>query len=361
MVARSALSDTQFDLQIISDAHLHVALNLIKIGFWEVELLDMSMKSTSTCKENFGLNAGDELTYERMLSMVHEDDLPIVRESIANAINEHGRAYQAEYRIKHPQGRPCWIRADGLVIYQNGRPVKLVGTTRDITESKLSEMRKDELLSIVTHEVNTPLTSIRGYLQLLERITAEHNDHKVGQIIDRTAKSTERLMNIINDYFSNSTRQDDKLNSRRQTFRLDELIFEIADNIQTIAFSHQINLAPVDEVTVEADRQSISQVLSNLLTNAIKYSPDHNSVDLQLTTTATEAKVIVRDYGMGIPAKDLPRLFGKKFRVNYDTEISGSGMGLYICKEIIDRHRGSIGVESTEGKGSTFYFTLPLK
>lgn len=351
---------SQLDLQLISDAHLHVALNLIKIGFWEIELLDMSMRCTSTVKESFGISANDEFTYEHMLNMVYEEDLPNLKKSMAESINEQGKAYQAEYRIKHPAGRPCWIRSDGVVIYQNDRPAKLVGTTRDITETKLSEIRKDELLSIVTHEVNTPLTSIRGYLQLLERMTADHQDDKLNKVIERTGKSTERLMSIITDYFSNTRKADNKLNERRESFRLDELIYEITDNIQTIAYSHHINLYDVNEIWVSADRQAIGQVLSNLLTNAIKYSPSRNVVDVQMITTAIDVKILVRDYGMGISSKNIPKLFDKAFRVSYDTEIAGSGMGLYICKEIIGQHQGSIGVDSNEGAGSSFYFTLPL-
>jgi PAS domain S-box-containing protein len=360
MIPNPAFSaDSRFDLSIISDAHLQVALNLIQIGFWEIELMDMSMRSTSTCKENFGLTAADDFTYERMISMIHEEDRPHVIKSIAAAINEKGEAFMSEYRVNHQQGRPCWIRADGLVIHHNGRPQKLVGTIRDITEAKLSEMRKDELLSIVQHEVNTPLTSIRGYLQLLERITADHNDEKVSKVISRTAKSTERLMAIITEYFTNTQKVDDQLNLRHETFRLDELIYEIADNIQTIAFTHHINLYDVNETWVDANRQGISQVLSNLLTNAIKYSPNQTTVDIRLTVEANQVKVLIHDYGMGIPQAAIPKLFDKAFRVSHDTDIAGSGMGLYICKEIIQRHRGFMGVESTEGKGSTFYFTLP--
>ncbi len=361
MISNAQPTHTQFDLQIISDAHLHVALNLIKIGFWELELIDMSMRSTSTCKENFGLSPTDEFSYEVMLCMIEEEDLMAMKQSIAAAINEHNPVYQAEYRIRHPQGRPCWIRADGVVIHnEDGRPVKIVGTTRDITEAKLSELRKDELLSIVTHEVNTPLTSIRGYLQLLERMTADHNNDRLNKVIERTGKSTERLMSIINEYFSSTQKADDMLNLRRESFRMDELIYEIADNIQTIAFSHHINLYNIDEMWVYANRQEVGQVLSNLLTNAIKYSPNCNTVDVQLASTPEGAKVIIRDYGMGIPAKDISKLFNKAYRVNRDSEIAGSGMGLYICKEIVNRHRGTIGVESNEGAGSSFYFILPL-
>ncbi|WP_460679223.1 PAS domain-containing sensor histidine kinase [Mucilaginibacter koreensis] len=294
------------------------------------------------------------------MSMIHEEDRPKVMQSIAAAINEQGKAFKSEYRVNHPQGRPCWIQADGMVIHHNGRPQKLVGTIRDVTEAKLSEVRKDELLSIVQHEVNTPLTSIRGYLQLLERITAEQNDEQVIKVISRTAKSTERLMAIITEYFTNTQKLDDQINLRREPFRLDELIYEIADNIQTIAFSHRINLYEIKECWVDANRQGIGQVLSNLLTNAIKYSPDHNTVDIRLTEETGQIKISIRDYGMGIPEASLSKLFDKAFRVNHNTAIAGSGMGLYICKEIVQRHRGQMDVESTEGQGSTFSFTLPL-
>jgi len=236
----------------------------------------------------------------------------------------------------------------------------MIGTTIDITDRKLIELQKDELISIVNHEVNTPLTSIRGYLQLLARLTAGSANEKVNQVIERTSRSAERLKNIINDYLSITQKTDGRLKHRNQVFRLDELIWEIADNVQTISFTHKIQVGAMPCVWIEGDRQGIGQVLSNLLTNAIKYSPNRNTVDVNLTIYGVMLKVAVRDYGIGIAQKDIKNLFKKSFRVDNGADSEGSGMGLYISEEIVHRHHGQIGVDSREGMGSIFHFSLPF-
>ncbi|SDS29091.1 PAS domain S-box-containing protein [Mucilaginibacter mallensis] len=350
----------QDDLELISDQHLCIALDNSRIGFWELDLLTYEMRCTGTCKKNVGLTAHAYLDYPTLLSLIHPDDLPQVNDSMKNAIENEGQRYQSEYRIIYASSPIRWVKADGIALFENGKAVKMLGTTIDITERKLIELQKDELISIVNHEVNTPLTSIRSYLQLLARLTAGNANEKISQIVERTSKSAERLRNIINDYLSTSQKNGARLNHHSQVFRLDELIWEIADNVQTISFTHKIQVGAMPCVWIEGDRQGISQVLTNLLTNAIKYSPNRNTVDVNLTVYGVMLKVAVRDYGIGIAEKDIKKLFKKSFKADNGADIEGTGMGLYICDEIIHRHNGQIGVDSREGLGSIFHFTLPF-
>jgi len=348
------------DLELITDQHIRIALDNTRVGFWELDLFTYEMRCTGTCKENVGLTTDSHLDYPTLLSLIHPDDLPQMNASVKNAIENEGQKYQSEYRIVYANSPIRWVKADGIALFENGKAVKMIGTTIDITDRKLIELQKDELISIVNHEVNTPLTSIRGYLQLLARLTAGSANEKVNQVIERTSRSAERLKNIINDYLSITQKTDGRLKHRNQVFRLDELIWEIADNVQTISFTHKIQVGAMPCVWIEGDRQGIGQVLSNLLTNAIKYSPNRNTVDVNLTIYGVMLKVAVRDYGIGIAQKDIKNLFKKSFRVDNGADSEGSGMGLYISEEIVHRHHGQIGVDSREGMGSIFHFSLPF-
>ncbi|WP_158824715.1 PAS domain-containing sensor histidine kinase [Mucilaginibacter lacusdianchii] len=335
-------------------------MNHLQIGYWELDLQSRKMICTAPCKTIFGLAETDEFTYEKLLSLIHDDDLPLMQQQINNVIAHQTDNYNTEYRIEQSNGTMRWIKADGWIILDDNKLARLAGTIQDITDRKLSDLRKEELLSIVTHEINTPLTGIKGYLQLLERMLSASDNTKASQVIERAIKSSERLENILSDYFSHYKSSTPERLDRLHDFRLDELIKEIADNIQTIASTHQIIIRNMPEVWVHGDRQDLGQVLSNLLTNAIKYSPDHDAVHVDLQMDTKNATVCITDYGMGIAQINLDKLFNKSYRVNNYSAITGSGMGLYICREIINRHKGRIGVQSVEGKGSTFHFTLPI-
>ncbi|QJD95142.1 PAS domain-containing protein [Mucilaginibacter robiniae] len=348
--------------QLVVDSHLQAAMNHIHLGFWELDLKTLHLTCTASCKQNFGLHPYADLSYERLQSIIYEEDLPLMQQNLAQVISRQKEFYYAEYRINHPDGTLHWIQAEGLLITEQDTPVKLAGTTLDITPRKLSDLRKDELLSIVTHEVNTPLTSIQGYLQLLDRmIKTTDQSAKMGQIIQRTMQSAERLKNIIHDYFIHTQSTIYQPSLRMQIFRLDELLNEITDHVQAITSSHEVQLPEsLPTVWINGDRQDLGQVINNLLINAIKYSPGRQIVKVDLMLAEATATLSIRDYGMGIATQNLGNLFKKAYRVDYDSAVKGTGMGLYICHDIITRHDGYIGVQSTEGEGSNFYFTLPM-
>lgn len=231
----------------------------------------------------------------------------------------------------------------------------------DITERKRLEERKDEFISIASHELKTPLTSIKGYTQLLERLVQGTGNAQAGLLLSKTNTYIDRLSGLIADLLDVSKIQSGKLLFNVGQFDLYDLVKESIEGIQNTANNHTIELKQTTHQIFRGDKFRLEQVLHNLLTNAIKYSPRATRIVVRLTKNAKVVTLSVQDFGVGIPAKHLSKLFSRFYRVETTAkEFSGLGIGLYISSEIVKRHGGRIRVQSTEGKGSTFIVELPL-
>jgi PAS domain S-box-containing protein len=225
-------------------------------------------------------------------------------------------------------------------------------------EIKSLNARKDEFIGVAGHELRTPITTIKGYLQLME----EYAESTVAKdFLGKALRQVNKLNRLVSDLLDVSKIQAGKLQYNMIACRLLPLIRESVETVRQIYPGHTIgcDLAPEDFV-ITADGAKIEQVLINFLTNAIKYSPDNTRVNLTLTRKADKAVVCVQDRGIGIPNEFLEQIFSRYFRINPTPAIGGLGIGLYISKEIITRHGGAIWAESAEGEGSAFYFSLPL-
>ncbi|HEY4286801.1 MAG TPA: ATP-binding protein [Puia sp.] len=225
-------------------------------------------------------------------------------------------------------------------------------------EVKSLNTRKDEFIGVAGHELRTPVTTIKGYLQLLEEQIPEG---LTKDFIEKALRQVNKLNRLITDLLDVTRIHAGKLEYTLSRCSLTGLVKECIETVRQIHTSYLIeSRLPDEDLFVLADSSKIEQVLINFLINAIKYSPGQHKIVVQVTADAGQAIVGVRDSGIGIPKQHLQNIFHRYYRVNHSQYVSGLGMGLYISKEIIDRHKGSIWVESEEGKGSTFYFTLPL-
>lgn len=224
---------------------------------------------------------------------------------------------------------------------------------------KENQQRKDEFISIASHELKTPLTSIKGYLELLlEREDKQPNK----QFAQKAWENANKLEKLIKDLLDVSKIQSGQLELSMKDFNIDDLLDETISAIQMISGTHEIiRKDNFSNETISADRQRIEQVLTNLLSNAIKYSPGGKMVIVYSKKTDTELIIKVKDFGMGVPKEEQLNIFERFYRSkNMSITISGFGLGLYICRDIIKRHNGKIWVEAEE-RGSAFYFSLPLK
>ncbi len=231
----------------------------------------------------------------------------------------------------------------------------------DITDRREIERRKDDFLSIASHELKTPLTTVKGYIQMMSRFMPGDANDKFKDIVAKTGKHVDRLNDLISELLDVTRIQSGNITLHKELFDFDRVLHETVDGIQAGTQTHRITVQGKTGMHIKADESHIVQVISNLLSNAIKYSPNANDVLVYLSVVSDYLKVSITDRGMGINSEDQKKIFDRFYRVGeIQQRFPGMGIGLYVCDQIIKNHGGSLWVNSEEGKGSTFNFTLPL-
>lgn len=243
----------------------------------------------------------------------------------------------------------------------NDTLVGINGVAVDITDRKKLEENKDEFLGIASHELRTPLTSIKGFVQILERMLAQQDRPKEKLYLQKTRTYVDRLNGLVADLLDISKIQAGKLQMNVIEFDIDQVVTDAIEGVQYMTSKHKIIKKSTVHQIVTGDQVRIEQVITNLLTNAVKYSPDAHQIFVNIEKKADSVVVSVQDFGFGIEKKEQQRLFQRFYRVRKTSHsVAGLGVGLYVSLEIIKRHGGKMWVDSTEGKGSTFYFSLPV-
>lgn len=242
-----------------------------------------------------------------------------------------------------------------------GTIIGLSKIARDITEKKMDEARKNDFIGMVSHELKTPLTSLSAIIQVSHAKLEDSEDRFMSGAMEKAARQVKKMTDMINGFLNISRLEAGKMLIEKQTFELGLLLQEILEETRLIS-THSFSLDGCDKVMVNADRDKISSVVSNLVSNAIKYSPRGKVVGIRCQVSGGMVTVSVKDEGMGIKPQDLDQIFDRYYRVetSHTRHISGFGIGLYLSAEIIKHHEGEIWVESESGQGSTFYFSLPL-
>jgi len=231
----------------------------------------------------------------------------------------------------------------------------------EIEYRKQAERKKDEFISIASHELKTPLTSVKGYMQLLGRSVEKGDIPTVKKHLEKAQIQLEKLNELIADLLDISKIESGKLKFNKKGFAIDDLLDSVIDIIRQT--NPEFNILRKGKIGLEvyADEMRIEQVIINFLTNAIKYSPGTNEIQINVNVIGEKVYVGVRDFGIGIAPDQQKSVFDKFYRVE-ETAIhfQGLGIGLFISAEIIKRHGGEVGVKSISGEGSEFYFILPI-
>ena len=243
-----------------------------------------------------------------------------------------------------------------------GNIIGLSKIARDITERKQNETRKSDFIGMVSHELKTPLTSLSAILQVAGTRLKDTDDPFLSGAMQKANVQVKRMTTMINGFLNVSRLESAKILIDKEIFQLEALVSEVIDETRLTVASHQINFIPCPPVNIMADRDKISSVISNLIGNAVKYSPNGTAIEIKCVIDGDKVVVSVKDNGMGIKPKDIKNIFDRYYRVHSDhsKHISGFGIGLYLSAEIIHLHDGQIWVDSESGKGSTFYFKLPM-
>lgn len=259
----------------------------------------------------------------------------------------------------HPQPGIFTAEHELMVLNIAAQATVSLDNSRLFEQVKSLSDKKDEFIALASHELKTPLTTMKGYLQLLAKWK---NDKTSELFLNKSLYQVNKLNTLVEDLLNMSRIEADRLNFNMEVFDLREMLLEVIETFLYSAQTHKIikSLGNTPAI-VEGDRQRIEQAILNLLTNAIKYSPRAETVYVTLGIIENNVTVSVKDEGMGLTQEQKEQLFTRFYRAENTSGISGLGLGLYLTKQIIDRHGGKIKVSSEYGRGSEFYFTLPIK
>lgn len=256
-----------------------------------------------------------------------------------------------------------WVVIQSTAIRdEHQQPLLVLTVMHNITIFKEQEQRKDEFIGMASHELKTPITTLKAYTELLLMKLENDSSPEPKMYLTRMDAQLDRINNLIQDLLDAAKVHAGKLDYAKESVDIDTLLHDVVEMVQHTSRTHTIILSGASHKHITGDSERLNQVFVNLLSNAIKYSPQAKQVDVLIAATADTVTIKIRDYGIGIDPKHQRRLFERFYRVSSskDKTFPGLGIGLYIVHEIIQRHGGTITVESSEGKGSTFCVTLPL-
>ncbi len=265
------------------------------------------------------------------------------------------------FESKH--GKKTFIQVNTAPIQNSKKKLIAVATTiSDITPQKEINQQKDDFLNMVSHELKTPITSLKMFVDLQQKQLEKKDLTKTKYFNGRIRDQVNRLKELTNDLLDVSGIQTGKLHYTFNEFDISKLVYETVEALQGTTNNHKMTLTNARNLYVRGDRYRIYQVLVNLLSNAIKYSPEGKKIIIKVNKHKQDVVVSVQDFGIGVDKEQQQRIFDRLYQINQPNAktFPGLGLGLYISKEIIQRHKGKLWVESTKGKGSKFYFSLPL-
>jgi two-component system CheB/CheR fusion protein len=293
---------------------------------------------------------------------IHPDDMESFMEKYHEAL-QTGNIFEAESRFRRgTDGIYRWHLNRAMPLNnENGEIILWVGTATDIEEQKKELERKDEFIGVASHELKTPLTSLKGYLQLIQLHKRENLPDIVKQYLNKANIALGKLQFLVDDLLDMSKIKAGRLSYNLDIINLKEVVASCVENAIHMNPSFVFEVENTSDLMIKGNAERIEQVLMNLINNAVKYSNGSRRVIIKSAKHEDCVRVSVTDFGIGLSEEQKYKVFERFYRVEDKKNMtSGLGMGLYISSEIIHTHNGQIGVESKPGEGSTFYFDLPL-
>jgi len=355
------------------------------IGLWFWDIRDERIYSTPSCNELLGLPTYDAITFESFLTVVHPDDRPRV-EKLFRRLQVASSRYEEEFRVTRTEGTVDWISTQGRSISEGeGAPIRMMGIVRNVTEQRIAseelarvydrEKRardeaveanraKDFFLAFVSHELRSPLNAILGWAKILLTKTVDDKTRRNAlETIERSARLQTKL---INDLVDSARVASGKLRLEFHPTNLCEIVRGAYQAQTPAAEAHKVDFtfsADCDEVVVFCDAGRLQQVFTNLISNAIKFTPDGGKISVDIKLAAETVSVHVKDTGQGISDEALPNIFRQfsQGELGRSRSNTGLGLGLSIVKILVNKHGGAVTALSKGlGKGSEFVVTLPL-
>jgi len=294
-------------------------------------------------------------------TVIHPEDL-IRFKGVWEKSTKEQKFFEMEFRLYNPEKDDfVWfVNRATPILDEDGNLIRWIGTSTNIDEFKTLSAQKDTFLGIASHELKTPLTSLKLYAQVLERMLRKTGDDKNAEFAKKMDVQIVKLTSLIGDLLDVTKINSGKIYLNEDVFDFEKLVVEVVEDQQmSTAYKIELHSKPVGMVF--ADRDRIAQVITNLISNAIKYSPKADRIVVTLTDTENYVELSVQDFGIGMAADKKDKVFEQYYRVSGDEQSTfpGLGLGLYISSQIVERSHGKISVKSTLDYGSTFCFSLP--
>lgn len=339
-----------------SEQRLTMALTYSKMAVWELDLASRSISRSDGFDQVMDNKEDRGWNEDRLIATFIPEDQPKLKTVLDRVAP--GQNFDFQGCIRTSDGIIKWLNLQGRAErLDNGRE-RALGTLYDVTRDKLAEREKDDFISIASHELKTPLTALKGSLQVLERMKGAPTP-MLPILLDQAGKSMNKVTALVDELLNAGRLAEGQLQLKKTKFNLSKAIDECCLHV-TVGGTHEIVKKGVQDVMVEADAERIQRVLVNFVNNAVKYAIGSKKIVIRVEQEPGQVKVAVIDQGPGIASEKIPQLFNRYYRAERSGgQYSGLGLGLYISKEIINKHGGQIGVESTPGQGSSFWFTLP--
>ncbi|MEP6582854.1 MAG: ATP-binding protein [Ginsengibacter sp.] len=360
LMQRSAAREKQEMLVKLKDneERARVAIEAANMGTFDIDLITGESICSDRYNEIFGFK--EQRLRAEYVSLIHPDDSELWKKAHEKS-RITGRLFY-ECRILKKDKSVRWIRAEGIVRKDEKEvPVRLLGYIIDITEAKYLLKQKDDFIGIASHELKTPVTTIKAYTHILQERLKKRGDVPEIPVINNIDKQVNKLSCLIDNLLDATKMISGRLQLTNVNFKIDEMLTELIRDLQLTTDKKLILKLSADHCIVHADKERIEQTVTNLVNNAIKFSPDSDKIIIKTFLTDNDVQVDVQDFGMGIKEENKHKIFEQFYRVDGDYKYTfpGLGLGLYIASEIIKREGGNIWLKSLEGKGSTFSFSLP--
>lgn len=359
---KSQIPNSVIDVSIVEKSTLLLMdmLGLAKIGTWEFDLDNGLVTGCPLFKKLFGLQDLQIIDYRNVLNKIPRQQRWDFKQAIAKTAA--GNLLNTELPVgRHQQ---TWLKITGKLFQSNeDNTNKMAGIVEDITEIKLKESVKNNMISYLSHELKSPLTTLKLYIQRSVILAREHGQDVIADFLIKADDQVTSMNTLTDTYLDKAAIDNGGFKLNISQFDITELITNIIADLEFQHADYQFEHRMPLELIIQADRTKIGQAITNLVKNAIKYSSSNSKITVQCIRQADFALVIVKDRGIGIEQHNIKKLFTRFYRVNAPATrgINGYGIGLHLVKNIINAHNGQIMVTSNPNIGSEFLFTLPLE
>ncbi|MDF2431513.1 MAG: hypothetical protein JWP44_1144 [Mucilaginibacter sp.] len=327
-------------------------------------LTDRDTNITYSCPSTSVLlgYSDDELRQMHYYNLINPEAVGEFKINLAKLLTIHEASLKVQHQLKTKDSGWIWVETVAKNLLDDTRIQSVVYHFTNVTEKVIYEQHQEDFVNIASHELKSPITALLGYMYILKRLFPGSNPETLN-IMARMDSQLTMLQGIISNMLDNTKIKAGEIQYIFAKFDLNECIKEAVDAISLNLDSHKINCSfESSSRVIEGDSEKIGRVITNLVSNAIKYSPNGKNIDIATCIKERCIEVKVTDYGIGIAREKQKHIFERFYRVDtLPKKMQGLGLGLFIAAEIIHRHNGKIGVESEEGRGSAFWFMLPLK